>query len=96
MKASELSWHFSIEDVPTSHWEHGNWIEEDWGVTHPHLAVWADYTDDDGEEEDECAFKDLDNAWDGTEPDEYLKLMTEICNRLGCEMDVDESALKEW
>lgn len=91
MELSNLRGFYKVEDVPTSHWDHGNWIDEDWHVARPVLTVWIENGDEgiivlaDATEPDD---------WDGTEPDEYERLEREICGQIGVDPESIEWDLK--
>ena len=89
---SSMRGFYKIEDIPTDHQdEHGDWIVEDWNVTHPVLTVWIE--DEDG---DIIALADATepNDWDGTEPDEYERLEREVCGQIGVDHESIEWDLK--
>lgn len=87
MEMSSLRGFYKVEDVPTDHWdEHGNWIKEDWNVTHPVLTVWIENGDS-----EIVAIANEPNDWDATEPDEYERLERDVCGHIG----VDPGSI-EW
>lgn len=92
MEMSSMRGFYKVEDVPTDHWdEHGNWIIEDWNVTHPVLTVWIENGDS-----EIVALADANEPddWDATEAGEYERLEREACGKIGIDPESIEWDLK--
>lgn len=77
-----MGW-YELEDV----YKHGELV----GTI---LSVCVEWSDEDGDEQEDCESELMPKGWDGADPAEYESLERIVCERNGFEFDPDKFDLR--